>query len=112
MAFLPENTIFEENIVNSYDLTNGSANFDSSDISRFTSFSLQFVGTNIKGSNVFFIECSNDGTNWTTLTEDSTLPLENYNFIIDKTSFIFKYLRIGFIITDSGTITVKLLAKR
>ena len=35
MAFLPEKTYFEELIANSYDLSNGPYNFQSSDISMF-----------------------------------------------------------------------------
>lgn len=112
MAFLPEKIFLEETIANNYDLSNGVVNFTSSDLSKYTILSLQFNYTDIIGDNVFILEQSNDNINWAELSESYNLPILTGTFIIDKTSFTGKYLRINFNITFSGFITINLLAKK
>lgn len=112
MAFLPEKNFLEETIANNYDLSNGVTNFTSSDLSKYTTVSLQFNYTNIVGDNTFILEQSNDNSNWGELSESYNLPTESGTFIIDKTLFSGKYLRANFSITSSGFITINLLAKK
>ena len=70
MAFLPERNFFEENLANSYDLTNGPTSFVSSDVSNFITLSLQFVYTSVNGQNVFSLFQSNDNVNWSHLSDE------------------------------------------
>ena len=112
MAFLPEKTYIEEIIANSYNLTSGPTNFQSSDLSRFMSFSLHFGCNDILGDTAFCIEQSNDGTNWATLSDNYELDEGDTNFIIDKSYFTGKYLRVCIISASSGTLTIKLISKR
>lgn len=112
MAFLPERNFFEENLTTAYDLSLGISNFNSSDISKFTSFSLQFTCTDVIGSNTFCIEQSLDQLNWSLLSDDSEIPTGDSNFFIDKQFFSGKYLRICLVTTNSGLLTINLLAKR
>lgn len=112
MAFLPEKNYFEEDIISSYDLSTGSNNFTSSDISKFINFSLHFILDSSSGSNTFKLEQSNDGVNWSDLNGEVELPSGSTNFIIDKAFFSGKYVRINFITNDSGIVNCKLIAKR
>jgi len=112
MAFLPERNSFEEDLASSYDLSTGVTQFVSSDIAKFTTISLHFIFSNITGSNVFTLEQSNDGTNWSELTTDYELPINTGNFILDKGRFSGKYVRVNLSSTTAGTLTIKLLAKR
>jgi len=112
MAFLPEKNFLEETIANSYDLSNGITAFTSSELSKYMTISIQFNYTNIQGENEFIIEQSNDGTNWTELSENYSLPIGTGNFIIDKGVYSAKYIRVNFKITNNGIIIIKLLAKR
>lgn len=112
MAFLPEKNFLEEVVVTSYSLSGGTSAFTSSDISKYTTLSLQFNYTSIQGDNEFILEQSNDNTNWSELSESYILPLGSGNFVIDKGIFSGKYVRINFTITGTGNITIKLLAKR
>ena len=112
MAFLPEKTNIEENLITAYDLSTGVSAFTSSDISKFTSLSLQFTAVDAGGSNSFVVEQSIDNTNWATLLENSSLPVGDSNFFIDKSFFSGKYVRIRLITTESGTLDCLLLAKR
>ena len=112
MAFLPEKNVFEETLATAYDLSLGSTIFSSSDISKFNIISLQFIYNNVNGSNEFIIEQSNDNTNWSELGIKYDIPLGNGNFIIDKTTFTGKYIRISLLNSELGTLTIELLAKR
>ena len=112
MAFLPEIASFEEQIISAYDLSTGGNVFTSSDIAQFKSFSLHFNCTDVSGNNTFFIEQSNDNTNWSNVSPEDTLPIGNSNFIIDKQFFSGKYLRIEFITNETGTVDCVLIAKR
>jgi len=112
MAFLPQRTFLDETIVLNYNLTNGLTSFTTSDISKYLTMSLQFTYTNIIGDNEFILEQSNDSINWGNLSEIYTLPLGSGNFIIDKNTFSGKHIRINLLNVDSGTLTIKLLAKR
>lgn len=112
MAFLPEKNFLEETLTSGYSLSNGVTAFTTSDVSKYRTVSIQFIYTSINGDNEFCIEQSNDSINWSYLSEDYTVPIGNGNFIIDKNTFSGKHLRINFKIVGSGTITIKLLAKR
>lgn len=112
MAFLPEKTYFEELIANSYDLSNGPVNFQSSDISMFLNFSLHFDCSLIDGTNIFCIEQSNTGSAWSLLSDNYELSQGSSNFIIDKSIFTGKYIRICLTTADSGILTIMLIAKR
>ena len=112
MAFLPEKTYLEESVITAYDLSTGSTSFVSSDISKFTSFSLQFILTNADGNNTFRLEQSNDNSNWSSLNGDVDLPVGSTNFVIDKAFFSGKYIKIEFITTGGGVIDCLLIAKR
>lgn len=112
MAFLPERTYIDETLVNNYNLSNGTTGFTSSDISKYITISLQFNYSNINGNNEFVIEQSNDSNNWGELGESYLLPIGSGSFIIDKNTFSGKHIRISFKVVNSGSITIKLLAKR
>ncbi len=112
MAFLPERNFFEENLANSYDLTNGPTSFVSSDVSNFITLSLQFVYTSVNGQNVFSLFQSNDNVNWSHLSEEFEMPKGSGNFSIDKFYFSGKYIKVELISVVSGTLSIKLLAKR
>lgn len=112
MAFLPEKTYIEETIANAYSLSSGPTSFQSSDLSRFTNFSIQFTCTSINGDTDFVIDQSNDGTVWSVLSEEYEIPLGSSNFVIDKSLFTGKYIRVHIKNTGSGTLTIKLIAKR
>ena len=92
MAFLPEKTYLEETLVNNYNLSAGPASFVSSDISKYITFSIHFICTNILGFNNFILEQSNDNLNWAFLSDDIEIIEGNSNFIIDKNNFTGKYL--------------------
>lgn len=111
MAFLPEKNYLEEHLANNSSLAT-TIEFTSSDISNFLTLSLQFTYTSVKGTNVFRLLQSLDGINFSYLTDEFELPLGNGNFLIDKFQFTGKYLKVEFITTESGNITIKLLAKR
>ena len=112
MAFLPERNFFEEDLASSYDLSTGPATFASSEISKFTTISVQFIYSSVSGSNIFILEQSNDNTNWSNLSEEYELPVSTGNFIIDKGRFSGKYIRVNFTSVEGGTLSIKLLAKR
>jgi hypothetical protein len=112
MAFLPERNFFEETIISSYDFSSGVTDFISSDLSNFITISIQFVYFNIAGENTFRLLQGNDGVNWSYLSEEFDMPLGSGNFSIDKFYFSSKFIKIEFITVDSGTLSIKLLAKR
>lgn len=112
MAFLPERNFLEETIANTYDLSNGATGFTTSDISEFNTLSLQFVYNGISDSNIFILEQSNDNVNWSEISETYELPVGNGNFIIDKSTLTTKYVKVNFLTTGSGTITIKSIVKR
>jgi hypothetical protein len=112
MAFLPQRTYLEENLAKNYDLSNGVSAFTSSDISEFLTFSLQFNYSSIDGSNLFILEQSNDNLNWSNLSEEYEIPVGSGNFIIDKSSFTGKYVRVNLNSTNIGIITIVLICKR
>lgn len=111
MAFLPERLYIEENLATAATLSSATT-FTSSDLSKYTSISLQFIYSSVSDNNTFKIVQSNDGTNFSDLTEEYQLPLGSGNFSIDKTSFSGKHIRVEFSVTGTGTLTIKLLAKR
>jgi hypothetical protein len=112
MAFLPERNFLEETLVSNYDLSNGPTGFTTSDISEFNTLSLQFIYTDVTGTNLFVLEQSNDNTNWSELSETYSLPVGGGNFIIDKGTFSGKYLKIEITTTTSGNLTIISLTKR
>lgn len=113
MAFLPEDNFFEEELATAYDLTTGLTTFTSSDISAYSVISIQFIYANIDGSNLFVIEQSTEGNNfWSNVSPQYEIPVGNGNFIIDKSVFTGKYIRVDLQSTSSGELTIKLLAKR
>lgn len=112
MAYIPELLAFEETLASSYDLTNGPTIFTSSDISDYTQFNLQFSYSDISGENVFVIEQSVDNVNWVEISETYNLVNGTGTFMIDKTKFTSKHMRINLNSANSGTLTIMLLAKR
>jgi hypothetical protein len=112
MAFLPEKTYIEETIANAYTLVSGPASFQSSDLSRFTNFSLHFTCTSIAGDTDFVLDQSNDGSSWAALSEEYQIPIGSSNFVIDKSLFTGKYVRVHVKNTGTGDLTIKLVAKR
>ena len=112
MAFLPEKTYIEEVIANAYDLSDGPSNFQSADLSRFLNFSLHFDCSLIDGTNTFCIEQSNTGSAWSILSENYELSPGSSNFIIDKSIFTGKYIRVCLTTADAGILTIMLIAKR
>jgi len=112
MAFLPEKNFLEETLTNNYNLSNGVSAFTSSDVSNYITLSLQFNYSSIQGQNDFILEQSNDAVNWSELSEEYTLPIGSGNFIIEKTNFSGKHLRVNFTVVSQGTLTIKLLSKR
>lgn len=112
MAYIPELTSFEETLINAYDLSNGPANFTSSNISQYRTFSLQFVGTNLEDSD-FFIEQSNNGTDWDEIPNGFIMLQPNQSaFTVERTNFTGKYLRIRFTDTTTGILSAYLIAKK
>lgn len=66
MSFLPSRTVFEEKIVDNYDITTGNMSYVSSNISDMSIVSLQIIATNLKPNNdvELSMEQSNDGINF------------------------------------------------
>lgn len=112
MAFLPEKNFLEETLVSGYSLSNGVTAFTTSDVSKYMTTSLQFIYSSVNDTNEFCLEQSNDSINWSLLSDEYIVPIGSGNFIIDKGTFSGKHLRVNFKITGTGTITIKLLAKR
>ncbi len=112
MAFLPERNFLEENLVTNYDMSSVPTGFTCSDISKFNTFSLQFIYSSVAGSNIFILEQSNDSNNWSDLSEEYELPIGGGNFIIDKNIFTGKYIKVDLTTTTNGDLTIILLAKR
>lgn len=112
MAFLPEENFFEEDLATNYDLSLGVSDFESTEISKFTTISLQFIYSGVSGPNLFMVQQSNNLINWSDISETQEIPVGTGNFIIDKGVFSGRYVRISFESVDSGIITIKLLAKR
>jgi hypothetical protein len=112
MAFLPEKNFLEETIISGYSLSNGVTAFTSSDVSRYTTISLQFVYNNINGNTEFCLEQSNDNINWGLLSENYSIPIGSGNFTIDKGMFTGKHVRVNLKTSGVGNLTIKLLAKR
>lgn len=112
MAFLPEKNYLEETIFSNYDLSLGTTAFTTSDLSRFKTFSIQFIYSGTNSNNLFKLEQSNDNTNWSDLSEEYEIPVGTGNWVIDKINFSGKYIRTNISIVSSGYLTAKLLAKR
>lgn len=112
MAYIPELTALEEALASSYDLSNGDTTFTSSDIGDYTKVNLQFSYSGIQGENVFVIEQSVDNTNWVEISETYDLVNGSGTFIIDKSEFTAKYMRVNLSTATAGTLTITLLAKR
>lgn len=112
MAYIPELLAIEETLASSYNLNNGPATFTSSDISDYNKFNLQFSYSNVSGENVFVIEQSTDNTNWLEISKRYDLVNGSGTFIIDKSEFTSKYMRVNLDTATAGTLTITLLAKR
>ena len=112
MAYIPELLAFEETLASTYDLSNGATTFTSSDISDYNKFNLQFSYSEIQGENVFVIEQSIDNVNWIEISETYDLVNGTGTFIIDKSEFTAKYVRVNLDTATAGTLTITLLAKR
>lgn len=112
MAYIPELIAFQETLASNYDLTSGPTTFTSSNISDYTQFNLQFSYSDIQGENIFTIEQSVDNINWISITETYNLVNGTGTFMIDKTKFTSKYMRVNLDSANSGTLTIILLAKR
>ncbi len=112
MAFLPEENFFEEDLILNYDLSTGTADFESEEISKFTTISLQFIFSEVSGPNLFLIQQSNDLIAWSDISDVQELPVGVGNFMIDKGIFSGKYVRVSFLSTEVGILSIKLLAKR
>jgi hypothetical protein len=112
MAYIPELTALEEALASSYDLSNGDTTFTSSDIGDYTKVNLQFSYSSVQGENVFVIEQSVDNTNWVEISETYDLVNGSGTFIIDKSEFTAKYMRVNLSTATAGTLTITLLAKR
>lgn len=112
MAYIPELLAFEETLASLYDLSNGATTFTSSDISDYNKFNLQFSYSEIQGENVFVIEQSTDNVNWIEISETYDLVNGTGTFIIDKSEFTAKYVRVNLDTATAGTLTITLLAKR
>ena len=112
MAYIPEKLALEETLASLYDLSSGGNIFTSSDISEYNKFNLQFSYSGIQGENVFVIEQSTDNVNWVEISETYDLVNGTGTFIIDKSEFTAKYVRVNLDIATEGTLTITLLAKR
>ena len=112
MAYIPELTALEEALASSYDLSNGDTTFTSSDIGDYSKINLQFEYSNISGENTFVIEQSVDNINWTEISEVYDFINGSGNFMIDKSEFTAKYVRVNVSTATSGVITITLLAKK
>jgi len=112
MAFLPEENFFEESLATNYDLSLGTLNFASSDISAFSTISLQFSYNTVSGPNLFTVQQSNDLIFWSDLGVEQEIPVGEGNFIIDKGIFSGKYVRVSFESVDTGVLSIILIAKR
>jgi hypothetical protein len=112
MAFLPEKTYLDEILITNYDLSNGITSFTTSDVSKYITVSIQFIYSGVNGDNQFKLEQSNDSINWSDLSEIYSLPLGTGNFVIDKTTFSGKHIKVSLILINTGFLTIKLLAKR
>lgn len=113
MAYIPELLGFEETLANAYDLSSGTAQFTSSDISDYNKFSLQFTCIGFGGTAQIRLEQSLDGTNWD-IVENSlkNLDASNCEFTFQQMNWMSKYLRVNLLTSQRGTMTIKLLAKR
>lgn len=113
MAYIPELTTFEETLASNYDLSTGTGTFTSSDISDYNSFSMQFVCTGFAGSAEVILEQSLDNSNWDELKNGTiSLTPSNCDFTLQQRNWMSKYLRVRFITSQQGTMSIYLLAKR
>lgn len=113
MAFLPERNFFEETLVTGYNLSSGVADWTSSDVSRYISFSIQVEHTSILGTTVLLVEQSVDGTTWDTLTNSTvTIPNGTGSFTLERSVFTGKNIRVRLTFADQGTLTIKTIYKR
>jgi hypothetical protein len=113
MAYIPELTSLEETLASSYDLSAGVGTFTSSDISDYNSFSVQFACTGFAGSAEVVLEQSLDNSNWDELENgDISLTSSNCNFTLQQRNWMSKYLRVRFVTSQQGTMSIYLLAKR
>ena len=112
MAYIPELLATEETLASSFDLSAGPITFTSSDISDYNKFNLQFSYSGVQGENIFVIEQSIDNINWVEISETYDLINGNGTFIIDKSEFTAKYVRVDLKEATEGTLTITLLAKR
>jgi len=112
MAYIPELLATEETLASAYNLSNGATTFTSADISDYNKFNLQFSYSGVQGENVFVIEQSTDNVNWVEISETYDLVNGTGTFIIDKSEFTAKYVRVNLDTATAGTLTITLLAKR
>ena len=112
MAYIPELLTTEEVLASNYNLSNGANIFTSSDISDYNKFNLQFSYSGVQGENLFVIEQSTDNVNWIEISEKYDLVNGTGTFIIDKSEFTAKYVRVNLDTANTGTLTITLLAKR
>ena len=113
MAYIPELLAFEETLASSFDLSAGSGTFTSSDISDYNKFSVQFTCTGFGGTAEVQLQQSLDGTNWDNVENgDISLTSSNCNITLQQMNWMSKYLRVVFVTSIKGTMSIYLLAKR
>ena len=113
MAFLPERNFLEETLVTNYNLSSGTTSWSSSEVSRYTSFSIQIVYSSTAGINELLLEQSNDGTSWDEVDNSIvTLPIGSGSVTLDRSVFTGKYLRLRVTAVSSGLVTIKTMFKR
>ena len=113
MAYIPELLTFEETLASGFDLSAGSGTFTSSDISDYNKFSVQFTCTGFGGTAEVQLQQSLDGTNWDNVENgDISLTSSNCNITLQQMNWMSKYLRVVFVTSIKGTMSIYLLAKR
>ena len=113
MAYIPELLAFEETLASGFDLSAGSGTFTSSDISDYNKFSVQFTCTGFGGTAEVQLQQSLDGTNWDNVENgDISLTSSNCNITLQQMNWMSKYLRVVFVTSTKGTMSIYLLAKR
>jgi hypothetical protein len=112
MAYIPEKLSNTETLLNNYDLSTGVTSSISSDISDYNKISVHFTYTAVDGSNIFRLQQSNDNINWSNLSEEYQIPISSGNFMIDKSQFTSKYVKIDISSVGSGNLSATLVVKR
>lgn len=97
-------------LIGGYDLSGGTANWTSTDLTDYSFFFLNIIWSNVTGSGVLFVR-ETDGTEFFEISTVTLSGAENYtevnNIIVTK-----KYLDVKFVGTATGKLSIELEANK